>query len=188
MCTDDTCDGAGSCLHPDNTAPCDDGLYCTQIDECQGGLCIGRDDPCVDNNNYCDGVEYCQEDVSSFICNSTGDPCDVTLTCDEAADVCDVSDVTVIVADAYGYSGTIDIELDNFLDPVGEVHVDICDRDQRSWLTISPASCSTTVRSSAFTCAVTDLGGGCVGVDVTSSVSGCDSSRDRCNRPAYLHH
>ena len=51
--------------HPDNTAPCDDGLYCTQIDECQNGLCIGRDDPCIDNTTYCDGVEYCQEDVAT---------------------------------------------------------------------------------------------------------------------------
>ena len=53
-----------ACAHPANTASCDDGLYCTQIDECQGGLCIGRDDPCLDNGDYCDGVEYCQEDVS----------------------------------------------------------------------------------------------------------------------------
>ena len=86
---------------------------------------------------YCDGVEYCQEDVSDFICNSTGDPCDAALTCDEASDVCDVSDVTLTVADTYGYSGTIDIELDNPLDLVGEVHVDVCDRDQRPWLTIN---------------------------------------------------
>ena len=91
------------------------------------------------------------------------------------SDVCDVSDVTVTVADAYGYSGTIDIELDNPLDSVGEVHVDMCDRDQRSWLTISAASCSTTVRSSAFTCAVTNLGGGCVTVDLTTAVSRCNS-------------
>ena len=122
VCTDDTCDGAGACAHPANTASCDDGLYCTQIDECQNGLCIGRDDPCLDNGDYCDGVEYCQEDVADFICNSTGDPCDATLTCNEAADVCDVSDVTVTVADASGYSGTIDIRLDNTLDFVGEVH------------------------------------------------------------------
>ena len=172
VCTDDTCDGAGACAHPANTAPCDDGLYCTQIDECQGGLCIGRDDPCLDNGDYCDGVEYCQEDVADFICNSTGDPCDVTLTCNEAADVCDVSDVTVIVADASGYAGTIDITLDNTLDFVGEVHLDVCDRDQRPWLTISTASCSTTTRSSDFSCAVTDSGGGCVRVDLTTAVSG----------------
>ena len=120
---------------------------------------------------YCDGVEYCQEDVSDFICNSMGDPCDVALTCNEAGDVCDVSDVTVTVADAYGYSGTIEIELDNALDSVSEVHVDICDRDQRSWLTISTASCSRTARSGAFICAVTNLGGGCVRVDLTNVIS-----------------
>ena len=88
------------------------------------------------------------------------------------SDVCDVSDVTLIVADAYGYSGTIDIELSNALDSVSEVRVDICDRDQRTWLTINTVSCSNTTRSSAFSCAVTNLGGGCVGVDITSSVAG----------------
>jgi hypothetical protein len=117
-------------------------------------------------------VEYCQEDTIDFICNSTGDPCGAGLTCDEASDVCDVSDVTVIVADAYGYSGTIDIELDNPLDSVSEVRVDICDRDQRSWLAFSAVSCSNTPRSSAFACAVTDIGNGCVGVDITSGVAG----------------
>ena len=45
-CTDDECDGTGACTHPDNTDLCDDGLYCTQVDECQGGQCIGWDDPC----------------------------------------------------------------------------------------------------------------------------------------------
>ena len=83
-----------------------------------------------------------------------------------------MSDVTVIVADASGYTGTIDIVLDNTLDFVGEVHLDVCDRDQRPWLTISTASCSTTTRSSDFSCTVTDSGGGCVRVDLTTAVSG----------------
>ena len=85
----------------------------------------------MDNGDYCDGVEYCQEGTGDFVCNSTGDPCDAALTCDEPSDVCDVSDVTVTVADTYGFAGTIDIELDNPLDPVGEVHLEVCDRDQR---------------------------------------------------------
>jgi cysteine-rich repeat protein len=41
VCTDDTCDGAGSCLHPNNTAPCDDGDPCTSSDVCSAGVCAG---------------------------------------------------------------------------------------------------------------------------------------------------
>jgi hypothetical protein len=151
---------------------CDDGLYCTQVDECQGGRCIFWDDPCLDNASYCDGVEFCQEDGSSFTCNSTGDPCILPLTCDDVGGVCDVSDVTLIVTDTFGYSGTIPIELDNPLDVISEVHLDLCDVDLRPWLTIDTNSCSTTTRSSDFTCTITDLGGGCVGIDITTAISG----------------
>ena len=168
ICTDDQCNGTGTCLHPNNSSTCDDGLFCTQIDECQGGQCLGSGDPCLDDEDFCNGVEYCQEDVGSFLCNSTGDPCDLLLTCDEAGDVCDVSDVLLIIADAFGYSGTIDIELENSLDPVGEVHVDVCDKDQRVWLQIDTSSCDTTARSSAFSCSISDLGSGCVRVDLTT--------------------
>ena len=93
------------------------------------------------------------------------------LTCDETNDVCDVSDVTLIIADTFG-SGTINILLDNNLDFVSEVHLDVCDIDQRAWLHINTSSCSTTARSSDFSCAISDLGGGCVGVDLTTAVSG----------------
>ena len=172
ICTDDECDGVGVCSHPDNNDPCDDGFYCTQVDECLGGQCIGSDDPCIDNGDFCDGVEYCEEDIADYICSSTGDPCDALLTCDDLGDVCDVSDVTLIIADAYGYSGTIDIELDNPLDYVSEVHLDVCDIDLRSWLHIDTASCSTTTRTSDFSCVISDLGVGCVRIDLTTAVSG----------------
>ena len=171
-CTDDECDGAGVCAHLDNTGLCDDGLYCTQIDECQGGLCIGWDDPCTDNGAYCDGLEYCQEEIGTFACNSTGNPCDAALLCDDLGDLCDVSDVTLIVTDTYGYSGTIPIELANPLDNISEVHLDLCDIDLRPWLTIDTNSCSTTTRSSDFTCTITNLGNGCAGIDITTAISG----------------
>jgi len=172
ICTDDQCDGAGTCAHPNNTDPCDDSLYCTQTDECQDGQCIGSDDPCIDNGGYCDGVEYCGEDIADYICSSTGDPCDLALTCDDLNDVCDVSDVTLIIVDSFGYSGTIDIQLDNPLDYVSEVHLDVCDMDLRSWLHIDTESCSVTTRTSDFSCAISDLGGGCVRIDLTTTVSG----------------
>jgi hypothetical protein len=64
-CTDDRCDGAGACTHPNNTAPCDDGLFCTVNDACSGGSCQGavRD------------------------CSTSGDQCR-TGTCDEIGDEC----------------------------------------------------------------------------------------------------
>ena len=150
---------------------CNDGLYCTQTDDCQGGICSGNSDPCVDNGNYCNGVEYCVEDVGTYLCNSTGDPCDL-LTCDELNDECTGSNVSLIIVDAYGYSGTIDIALANEFDSVSEMHLDVCNIDARSWLHISATGCSTTARSSDFSCAISDLGNGCVKVDLTSSTSG----------------
>ena len=170
VCTDDSCNPASGCVNANNTAACDDGLYCTQIDVCQNGQCIGSDDPCVDNKDYCDGEEYCQEDIVDYLCTSTGNPCGA-LTCDEVDDTCDGSDVTLIIADSYGYEGTIDIELEN-TSLVSEVHVDICDVNQRAWLQIETDSCSTTTRSSDFNCVISNLGNGCVGVDLTTTVDG----------------
>ncbi len=40
-CTDDQCDGAGTCVHPPNVAPCDDGDGCTTMDRCVEGACVG---------------------------------------------------------------------------------------------------------------------------------------------------
>jgi hypothetical protein len=61
-CTDDVCDGEGSCDPVPNTGACDDGLFCTTDDRCSDGNCIG--DPACPPTNAC------------------GD------TCDEAADAC----------------------------------------------------------------------------------------------------
>lgn len=40
-CTDDQCDGAGTCMHPPNAAQCDDGDGCTTVDQCLDGACVG---------------------------------------------------------------------------------------------------------------------------------------------------
>ncbi len=47
ICTDDTCDGAGTCAHPNNMAPCNDTLVCNGADTCSGGTCSAHDHPCV---------------------------------------------------------------------------------------------------------------------------------------------
>jgi cysteine-rich repeat protein len=41
VCTDDVCDGAGACVHPNNTASCDDGDGRTGDDTCIAGVCRG---------------------------------------------------------------------------------------------------------------------------------------------------
>ena len=126
---------------------------------------MGSDDPCLDNGDYCDGLEYCEEGSGIYICSSTGDPCG-TLSCDEIDDTCTDSDVTLIIADAYGYSGTIYLELEND-DEVSEVYVEVCDADKRAWLNINTEICYTTTRSHDFSCWIYEPDGeGCVAVEL----------------------
>jgi len=115
-CTNDECDGAGACIHPDNTAPCDDGSFCTIDDTCSGGECFGGSpnlcsdsnactddscdeevDTCIHVNNtgacddglFCNGVDSCVEGECT---SHTGDPCseggECQTTCDETFDHC----------------------------------------------------------------------------------------------------
>ena len=44
-CTDEACVG-GACQHLVNTAPCNDGLFCTATDTCSNGVCQGAGDRC----------------------------------------------------------------------------------------------------------------------------------------------
>jgi hypothetical protein len=128
-CTDETCatglcDGNGECgVEPDGTE-CDDGLYCTKVDECQGGRCLGSDDPCTD-----DGL-YCEED----------------------SDQCVMSDVTIEVGKTGGYPGRdgnpVEVRLDNPIHLVSAVEFDIC--DEGDYLTCT--GCETTERTSDFNC------------------------------------
>jgi hypothetical protein len=53
-CTDDECDGAGTCGHPNNAGPCDDGDACTDPDTCSGGTCGGPAiTTCTDGDGCC---------------------------------------------------------------------------------------------------------------------------------------
>ena len=45
VCTNDICNGSGSCTHPSNTASCDDGNACTVMDRVVRGTCTG--DPVI---------------------------------------------------------------------------------------------------------------------------------------------
>lgn len=54
ICTDDFCDGYGTCTHPENNASCDDNLFCTSYDAvgtvsgpdmCEAKICKGNNIP-----------------------------------------------------------------------------------------------------------------------------------------------
>ncbi|HYB98714.1 MAG TPA: integrin alpha [Candidatus Limnocylindrales bacterium] len=86
VCTDDHCDGAGTCLHEGNSNPCEDETTCNGTDTCDPatGTCMHSADLCVG------GAEcqtFCNVDTKSCA-NVVGDPCtDDGNPC--TADVCD---------------------------------------------------------------------------------------------------
>jgi hypothetical protein len=89
VCTNDICDGTGSCDHPDNSAPCDDGLYCTGADTCSAGSCsLHAGDPCPGPDGDADCIESCDEGADS--CSAMdldGSACDDGIFCN-AEDIC----------------------------------------------------------------------------------------------------
>ncbi|MBI5506089.1 MAG: hypothetical protein HY899_14935, partial [Deltaproteobacteria bacterium] len=86
-CTDDVCDGAGTCTHPTNDAPCNDGVFCNGAETCSGGVCgVHAGDPCTASGE-CLGA--CSEAAASCFapwgtpCSDDGSPCSRD-TCDGA--------------------------------------------------------------------------------------------------------
>jgi len=82
VCTDNTCDGAGACAPLDNTAPCDDGLFCTLTDVCDTGVCTGTDSPCPE------GIP-CDEDTDSCAQCAVDADCDDAMFCN-GVETCDM--------------------------------------------------------------------------------------------------
>jgi cysteine-rich repeat protein len=64
VCTNDICNGSGSCTHPNNTNPCNDVLFCNGTDTCNAGSCSIH----------------------------TGNPCPAPIICDETTDTCSGAD------------------------------------------------------------------------------------------------
>jgi len=90
-CTDDVCDGGGTCLHVANLAPCDDGLFCNGADMCERGICSAHTgDPCVGAGQACDEAT---ESCVTLECTTPSDPaCDDGNACTD--DSCNVADGT----------------------------------------------------------------------------------------------
>jgi hypothetical protein len=109
-CTDAACINS-ACQHVPNTDLCDDGLVCTENDQCSNGNCVGDALSCDDgiactidtceeptgcvhtpDHGACDDGAYCTGEEACDVftgCTTTGDPCSPpTAVCDEANDVC----------------------------------------------------------------------------------------------------
>lgn len=102
-CTDDSCPTV-TCVHTNNTAACDDGMFCTMTDACSGGSCVGTGDTCAgeqcieatdlcgactmdadcDDGMFCNGGETC----AAGACVMGTAPCDASESCDEDTDAC----------------------------------------------------------------------------------------------------
>ncbi len=84
----EVCDpGTSATTWTDNDGEsCDDGLWCTDVDTCSGGICEGTDRDC-DDGDFCTGAETCNEENDE--CDSAGDPCDEDEVCNEDTDSCD---------------------------------------------------------------------------------------------------
>lgn len=104
ICTTDACDATGTCVYVNNSLPCDDGLFCTDVDACSGGLCVGGiDDPCAAlvcdeagsrcveclADAHCDDGNSCTDDVCTA--NSCGNPPN-SLPCEDGL-FCTTNDV-----------------------------------------------------------------------------------------------
>ena len=90
-CTDDICTPEGVCANINNTAPCDDGVFCNGADNCFEGECSAHDgDPCPfgtrcsEELDSCPALECSQPDDPS--CDD-GNPC-THDSCDLAAGLC----------------------------------------------------------------------------------------------------
>ncbi|MHA1290099.1 MAG: Ig-like domain-containing protein, partial [Candidatus Thorarchaeota archaeon] len=83
-CTTDKCNG-GICEYVNITGACDDGLYCTENDICNDGICIGTARDC-DDDLFCNGSESCDEVNDE--CVSSGNPCPPPWLCNERDDTC----------------------------------------------------------------------------------------------------
>jgi cysteine-rich repeat protein len=112
-CTDDVCNGQGVCQHPDNTAPCDDGLFCTADDTCQAGACqpgAPRDcsaaaEPCVDG--VCDEQnDRCGTPKADGTACNDGNPCTHSDGCQ--AGVCAGATIACAAQDQCHEAGVCD--------------------------------------------------------------------------------
>jgi hypothetical protein len=65
---------------------CSDGRFCNGIERCVAGYCLAGERPCADDELFCNGEEWCDEQGDR--CVHSGDPCAPDLICDEGRNLC----------------------------------------------------------------------------------------------------
>jgi hypothetical protein len=78
-----------------NPADCDDGEFCTGIEDCVDNQCVPGTPPDCSDGTFCNGEEICQAGVG---CISPGNPCPSPGTCDEPPGNCGGCLSPVVVA------------------------------------------------------------------------------------------
>ncbi len=86
-CTADACAGILGCTHTGiSGATCNDGLFCTGLDVCASGTCVGTANGKCDDSNVCTG-DTCSEVTGCGHSNLAGTPCTDGNACTDG-DVC----------------------------------------------------------------------------------------------------
>jgi len=79
VCTADRCDAQSGCVFEPSDGPCDDGVACTQSDQCAAGACTGEPyecagrEPCIEG--HCAGDGTCTPMLLSDYCDIDGVGC-----------------------------------------------------------------------------------------------------------------
>ena len=142
-CTDDRCETDGSCRGINNTAPCDDGLYCNGVDTCGCG-----------------------------VCTHAGDPCTYPNVCYENTNTCTTREVEVNLGFGSGNIGTTDrqvnVQLRNPSKAVSGLQMNVCDEyDHLIATSCTVSSAAPELLNTKFDCAVNELENGCANVVLT---------------------
>ena len=165
-CTYDVCDTVdGSCTHPPQAGPCDDGVVCTVNDLCVDGLCAsGEPYPCDDDNSCTSGS--CVVDHGDPLC--VYEPIPGADTCDDL-DACTLGDH----CDAGDCVGDI-LDCDDE-DPCTD---DSCDAETGCGYAFNTAACDDDDPCTADD--ICDGLGGCAGTPKTTDTT-CDDVDDDCD-------
>ncbi|MEK6677667.1 MAG: hypothetical protein AABZ47_18695 [Planctomycetota bacterium] len=79
ICTTDKCSTQGRCVHTNNTNTCNDGRFCTVVDRCSGGVCVG-------SGSHCDGGFLCNEATHECVQCIVDADCNDNIEC--TAEIC----------------------------------------------------------------------------------------------------
>ena len=107
-CTSDIC-SAGLCVHElrADGITCDDGLFCTLVDTCLGGACVGAGTPCPDSPRCNESTDSCVQCLTAGDCGGTTPLCDpATNQCVACLNAADCADGNACTTDICQIGGT----------------------------------------------------------------------------------